>query len=452
MHKKIEALIEEKKNSNRKEDVDKRIVECLVENLKQSKDYNQYLEDIERLLCRYYPLAASGMVAGFSVIPIDQKTLFVESLVASRGKPFVYHVSASLLMNSLFSDGIDILAKCCDPLTDYGTKSPTSEVKRKFESAFLTAIGLKEKPMKALLDRDGLSVGIVIFILSTLFDSAKSKGLKKNTYPILLGKALTHAEKVWGKLVGEKQKHFANVIKPIINTKKMEDILRTNGSGKVISKDFIEELFLENKNRLSENEETLPSSRVSQECLEYDLSQTETNLDLKEKSPDDPKPIKLPDFEPLKVVDDILAWIQDCPTQKTKKLFNWMEKNDPVLLIGKIAKLSEENEELKSKLSHYETLLSEKNKENEKLKTDLQNSESWYLEKVRQMAAEHQDQEREDIQDLKDDVAQRIQPLIDDYLILKNQDDLDQKCYGMEKIFENFIEILKFGFDIEVAK
>lgn len=452
MYEKLASLIEEKKSPNSSEDIDKKIVEYLSENLKHSKDYDKYLEDVGRIHGSYYPIAASGVAAGLSDIANDQKKLFIESLAASCGKAFVYYVSATLLLTNSSADGIDILTKCCDHLTNRGIKLPTAGSQNKFRNAFLTSRDLKEKPLKALLNHSELSAGIVIFIVSILFDNENAKGAKKNRYPMLLEQAIIQTEKIWQKLSGEKQKFFTNAIKSIIEREKVDDRFWKNNNNSLISSNFIKEFFPSIENDISENKSTQPSPNARQDSSERSPFETKKDTNLKAKESKDFAPKKLPDFEPLQVLDDIHAWIEDCPLQKSKQLYKWMEKNDPTNLLNQIDTVAKENDILQSKTIQLEKQLSEKTQENEKLKLSLKSAEDHHLFKIQQLATEYEDKEKQAIKDLKDDVAMRLKPFVDDYLILKEKDDISAKCQGLEIIMENFIKSLAYRFDIKVIK
>jgi len=478
---KLESLVKERATKKKSEQIsfDDKIINLLVNEFTQAQDIATFFNIIETKLKNLYHIAAKSIPYGFSQLSRDSQKIFEESLSAAYEKALVYQIIVNFLVNEKEEFGIQLFSTCCDRITNDGRKRPAKEVSKKIATAFFQVPGLKEKPMRIILERDDLPKTVILCLATVLLDQ-RLETKQKQKYPILKEKILIKLAKVWGNMAARKRISFEKCIIPLLKEKQISDLLVTQDKNIQISDDFINKFFPKMSTEILIDEQKTKSNAftekepVSEALVDESIVHEEHSfLDrIKgiEKSvlsvPSENKSLISPHFNPYLAIDDLLSWIKDAPIENTQGLSDWLENQR-----GRINQLKEKERDQKSEIANLKTEIQgllkiienkdgvirqkdatalEKKASIKALeeKIDLINME--WKQKFQAQASEGESREKRLLKEYKNKVEFRLQPLVNEFRTLNSETDIKTRDYAKDKIFMKIVETLQHILDIRV--
>ena len=483
--KQLDDLLASKKDTKKSEmqEVDEAIAILIERNLLATMDYEAFLLTLEARIKNIYHVAAKGVAAAFEKFPAEKQSAFVESLISTYDRSLTYQLIARLLHTGLVEEGMRMLSHCCERITDSGKKIPAKGLQTKLHAALFLIPDLREKPIKVILDGPSLTKNVIISILPILLDT-KFQSKQKGNYPLFKEKILLHAHSTWKELPSEDRQDYKVCLSPYLEGKHLDDFIVNKDVRLEISDEFVSEFHLiggslkeangktdeiagncipappakangGNKNRAAMDEVPVlkKEEAIAAVPAEYSPSKTSHKRTLSDAIP---------------VLEDILSWVEESPVNPAKKLLAMLEDIEEIeatrvkqieqgsqkiaILNDKIEALSSDNIALKNKLQSLKKDLDTKDGKIEALKDQMQTMGDTHQMKISEIIRESQEKESRTVQQIKNQIASRLQPLVNDFYLLKSESDLKEKCEGQYKIFNNIIVTLQKFFNIQVKK
>ena len=479
--KKLEAVLESIKKLKKSEKKDKypEISTLIAEQLDQTEDFASLLTTIENQLNNIYHIATKGILTAFSLFSEDKKQKFLESLASGHDRTLVYQIIARLIPD-FFENAMPIFKSFCRRVTDDGNKIPSIEIQKKLKSAFILIPDLKDKPLKKILDNGNIDKNIILSIMPMLMDIDQNK--QKNNYPLLKEKLVLHTSKVWSKLSEEEQHDFKLCIRPYLRGDRIDTLFHRSELKNNLSQNFIDQFFPDEKKAQDTSAKQITSSaKVYHEKPEKNPSNQPQKIDSKvpataneinqKNEPlvnEDRIPNKNIFADSMTVLEDILSWVEESPVRKARQLLdqmadlkerqsNWPQKIEKAkkeinLLKQKNEDLTNENSSLNSKLQAMNEEIAHKNNEIKDIEKQAQTMADAHKEKITGIYAENEERQKRAISEMKNKIASRLQPIINNFYLLKDESDYQARSESQYRVFNNIIETLQNVLKIEVSK
>jgi hypothetical protein len=468
--KKLENLLIERKKKKKSDlkDFDYEIVVLIGKHLTEIDEVAPFMAVIEKYMKNHYHIASKGIASGFSRFSDDKKKLFKESFLSAYEKSLTYQFISRLLEIGLTEEAMELLSYCCEMITNDGEKPPTKDLQKKLNAALLLIPELKEKPMRMVLEHAELSKNILISIMAVLMET-KGNDKNKGKNLIFYEKLILHASKIWEKLSGNERDNYDNCISQYLAGKNVSDFLINVESKKNLSDDFIKEFFPEKAEVINDDvNKSIISDEIDSESTDDKPTENiiKTPFTPSQSSINDSKKESL--IDALHAMEEILSWVTDSPIRESRKLLEKLEdlEENENNWTKKINVLKNENNSLKEDLKElnsknilledkYQVIQSEIEQKNNKiigLQNELKLLNESNQNKISEVVKESEARESRAIYEFKNQIASRIQPIIDDFYSLNSKTDFKEKSEGQYKIFNHIITTFQEVLNIKVLK
>ena len=475
--KKLEAVLKSIKKLKKSEKNEKypEISTLIAEQLDQTEDFASLLTTIESQLSKSYYIATKGIPTAFALFSEDKKQKFLESLASGHDRTLVYQIIARLIPD-FFENAMPVFKDFCKRITDDGNKVPSIDIQKKLKSAFISKSDLKDKPIKKILDNGNIDKNIILSIIPILMDK------QKNNFPLLKEKLVLRTSELWSTLSEKNQHDFKICIRPYLKGHRIDTLFHQKELKDNLSKDFICQFFPdENIVQDISARQITSSAKVFHEKPEKNFSNQTQKVDSKltatanvinhKKEPlvnEDRIPNKNIFADSMTVLEDILSWVEESPVRKARQLLdqmadlkerqsNWPQKIEKAkkeinLLKQKNEALTNENSSLNSKLQTLNEEIAQKNNDVKDIEKKAQTMADAHKEKITEIYAENEERQKRALSEMKNKIALRLQPMIDDFYSSNNDSDYQLRSESQYKIFNKIIEILQNVLEIEVSK
>jgi hypothetical protein len=307
---------------------------------------------------------------------------------------------------------------------------------------------------------------------------------QKGNYPLFKEKILLQANNTWKELTGEERQNYKACISPYLVGKSLDDFIVNKDLRPEISDEFVFEFHLidgsmdktagktdeiagkalqeirveangGNKNRAAMDESPVLKEEEAIAAPPAESSPSETGL-------------KKALSRALPILEDILSWVEESPVKPAKKLLAMLEDIEKIeasrakqieqtnqeiaILNNKIEVLNSDNIALENKLQSIKKGLDNKDGKIKDLKNQIQAIADAHQIKISEIIRESEERESRAVQQIKNQIASRLQPLVNDFYLLNSESDLKEKSEGQYKIFNNIIVTLQNLFNIQVKK
>jgi hypothetical protein len=452
---KLAELINSKKRK-KKPEIDKEIILLLKDQIQKAPEFENFLSIAEKQLKNQPNLLSTAIVSGLAEISEDKKKELMEPLKSRYQKPMIYQIIDGLLtQDSSVQMGMELFSFCCDKTADIWGEKSWQDMIKKMKNA------LKDNSFKLLLEKE-LSKNSVICLLHLIFNQNPDECRSLS----ICEKAILKASKIWEGLSHEDRTNYANCIKPLFKGKVIDDLLINKESKNAVSPEFMKAVSLSDKENLSAKKDDthpLPSEKDEVKQVfpseEKKVAKPESVSNKKEPHASSSQKQAKPSFDPVQAMDDIVVWLKECPMLQAQELFKWVEKKDDAIrgyretegeLKREIGSLKADNRDLDNKVKELVNLREQNRNEIDTLKEKIETDKQFYQERMKTFGRESEEREERLISEMKNRMASRLQPLIDQFNSLKHGNDLNPREKGLVSNFDTMVSTLKHLLDIQV--
>ena len=437
-------------------EIDRKIEALLESEVKKAEDFAPVLTTIEKQFTKYH-LPAKAMVSAFKELPERAKTALFESLRAKTDKSLIYQFVARLLGEGMVAEGWDLLSFCCDRVTENGKKRPSKSIISLIGSALFLVPGLKEKPMKIVVEKD-MSVSMILCLLPVIFDT-ELKERRDKKYPVIADKIIMSTVEVWTRLDAEEREMYTNYVAPVFEGRDIDDLLFNKELQKAIPSGFMTAVHMTEPDHVNEND----SERLTQEDTQERPVREAALTDVSTIATIVPGPVKPAEdqaqrlslvteqhFEPISAAQSLLSWVKN--RQELVRNLSEAEENlqgENENLKQQVLRLTAENASFQQMGAETQSLVQRQQTEIKVLSEKIEAESKEHGRRIKAIVEESEKREERRLGEIRNRIASDLKPIINEIRLLSAEDDTASKARGLTKLFKTMIDILEYSHGVK---